>query len=79
MTRTNTPFAWRENLLEQQKCERPGLEGRKDYEILEEALKAYLGLATLEKIWSRSDLGEERGLELAHGELREARRDRAGN
>lgn len=52
---------------------------RKDYEVLEEALRAYLGVAVLERVWSRGDLSDEQALDVAYEELgamREARTDR---
>jgi hypothetical protein len=43
--------------------------GRKDYEIFEAALAAYLGLAAVEQPWSKSDLTGEAALDLAYREL----------
>lgn len=48
--------------------------GRKDYEILEEALRSYLGLDVIESVWARSDLAEEEALVLAYSELHASRR-----
>lgn len=48
--------------------------GRKDYEILEEALRSYLGLGTVESVWARSDLSEDEALSLAYKELHASRR-----
>ena len=50
---------------------------RKDYEVLEAALRQYLGVEVLESVWARSDLSEEEGLEIANGELDAMRRERA--
>ncbi len=50
--------------------------GKKEYEVVEEALRGYLGLETLEKIWSRGGLIEKEALELAYRELHAARRTR---
>ena len=47
--------------------------GRKDYEILEEALKSYLGSGVVESVWARSDLAEEDALSLAYDELHASR------
>lgn len=47
--------------------------GRKDYEILEEALKLYLGLEVIESVWARSDLSEDDALDLAYEELHASR------
>ena len=56
--------------------------GKKDYEVLEEALRRYLGLDVVEKIWSKSDLDEGEALTLAYRELHahreETRRARRG-
>jgi hypothetical protein len=43
--------------------------GKKDSEVFEEALRAYLGMATLEATWSRSDLTEDEALALAYREI----------
>lgn len=48
--------------------------GRKDYEVMEEALRGYLGLDVIENVWERSDLSEDEALKLAYGELHRARR-----
>lgn len=48
---------------------------RRDSEILEAALRNYLGLSALEEMRARSDLNEEQAMELAYAELRELRRD----
>ena len=47
--------------------------GRKDYEIFEEALRAYLGHEVLENIWRRSSLNEDEALKLAYEELHSSR------
>lgn len=49
---------------------------RKDYEILEEALRRYLGVAVLERVWGRVDLSDDEALEVARGELDAMRRER---
>jgi hypothetical protein len=45
--------------------------GRKDSEVVEEALRRYLAIGVLERIWSHSpsDLTDEDALELANAEL----------
>lgn len=50
---------------------------RKDYEVFEAALRQYLGVEVLEKVWARSDLTEEEGLQIATEELDAMRRERA--
>jgi predicted transcriptional regulator len=51
---------------------------RKDYEVLEAALRQYMGVEVLERVWSRSDLSDDEALEIAYRELHAARRGRAG-
>jgi hypothetical protein len=48
--------------------------GRREYQVLEEALRRYLGLEGLEAIWARSDLNEEEALALAYQEVHAARK-----
>lgn len=48
-------------------------EGRRDSEVVEDALRSYLGLETLERIWSRSELSEEAALSLAYEALEASR------
>ncbi len=61
--------------------------GRHDYEVLEDALRQYLGSPTAEstsrelrellaRVGQRSDLTDGQALELAYGELHAARRVR---
>jgi predicted transcriptional regulator len=52
---------------------------RKDYEILEAALRQYLGVDVLERVWARSDLTEEEALKVAYEELNAMRRERAAS
>ena len=47
--------------------------GRRDYQVLEEALRRYLGLEAIESIWARSDLSEDEALALAYQEVHAAR------
>lgn len=51
-------------------------EGKKDYEVFEEALRSYLGLGVVERAWERSPLDEQEALDLAYRELRASRRAR---
>jgi len=48
--------------------------GKKEYQVLEDALKQYLGLSVIETVWRRSTLREDQGLRLAYKELHAARR-----
>lgn len=47
--------------------------GRRDYQVLEEALRRYLGLESMETIWRRTDLSEDEALALAYQEVHAAR------
>jgi hypothetical protein len=46
--------------------------GKRDYQIVEDALRAYLGLELLERIGARSTITEEEALTLAYQELHQA-------
>ena len=48
-------------------------EGKRDYQVFEEALRVYLGLDVLERVWSRNDLEEDEALRLAYEGLDEVR------
>jgi metal-responsive CopG/Arc/MetJ family transcriptional regulator len=48
--------------------------GRKDSELIEEAVRNYLGLDILDEVWARSDLDEDSALKLAYEALDAARR-----
>lgn len=50
--------------------------GKRDSEVVEEALRSYLGLEVIDRIRSRSNLTEEEALELAYSELRAMRAER---
>ncbi len=50
---------------------------RKDYEVLEAALRQYLGVEVLERVWGGSDLTEKQGIKVAYAELDAMRRDRS--
>ena len=43
--------------------------GKRDYQIVEDALRAYLGLELLEHVGARSPITEEDALALAYREL----------
>jgi hypothetical protein len=47
--------------------------GKRDYQVVEEALRAYLGLELLEKVGTRSSLGETEALDMAYEELHQGR------
>jgi hypothetical protein len=50
--------------------------GKRDSDVVEEALREYLGLALLQRIWENADLSEDEALELAYDELHAMRADR---
>jgi len=49
-------------------------EGKKEYQIVEEALRKYLGLEVMEKVWARSKLKEAEAPTLAYREIHAARK-----
>lgn len=50
--------------------------GRRDSDVIEEALRRDLGFDVLERIWARNDLSEEEAMELANEALHETRKAR---
>lgn len=48
--------------------------GKKDSELIEEAVRSYLGLDVLDEVWTRSDLDEDSALKLAYEALDASRR-----
>ena len=48
--------------------------GKRDYQVVEEALRSYLGLEPLERVGARSNLKEEEALDLAYREIHRGRR-----
>jgi hypothetical protein len=50
--------------------------GRRDSDIVEDALREYLGLALIDRIRSRSNLTPEEAERLAYDEVHAARRER---
>lgn len=51
---------------------------RKDSEVFEAALREYLGVGVLERIWGRADLADDEAFDLAYRELGAMRRARRG-
>lgn len=72
MTRRKTTIYVDESLLRLTKIA-AARGGKREYQIVEEALRSYLGLAAVEKAWSRTDLAEEEALALAYEELHRTR------
>lgn len=50
--------------------------GKKDYEVVEEALRAYLGMEVLDRAWNAADMSEDEALRLA---VEEVHRFRSGS
>lgn len=50
--------------------------GQKDSELIEKAVRNYLGMDVLDEVWARSDLDEEAALQLARAAVDAARRSR---
>lgn len=50
---------------------------RRDSEIVEAALRAYLGFDVVERVWERSNLEEDAAMNLAVSELHAMRDERA--
>ena len=50
---------------------------RRDSDVVEDALRSYLGLDVVENVWARSDLGEDEAMGIAVQETRAVRTGRA--
>lgn len=48
---------------------------RRDSEIVEDALRTYLGFDVVEQVWARSDLAEDEAMKLAVTELHAMREE----
>jgi hypothetical protein len=51
--------------------------GRSDSDVVEEALRSYLGFDVLEQVWATNDLTEEEANRIANEAVHEVRRERA--
>jgi Arc/MetJ family transcription regulator len=49
---------------------------KRDSDVVEEALRAYLGINVVERVWVRSNLSEDEAMRLAVAETHAARRQR---
>jgi hypothetical protein len=49
---------------------------KRDSEVVEDALRAYLGFEVIERVWARSDLSEDEAMALAVAETHAARAER---
>jgi hypothetical protein len=68
MARAKTTVYIEEDLLREARVLAARL-GRRDYEVFEAALAAYLGMAAVQGPWSRSQLDGDEALRLAYEEL----------
>jgi hypothetical protein len=50
--------------------------GKRDSDVVEEALREYLGLAVIDEIQAKADLDEDEAMKLAYEELHAMRRER---
>jgi hypothetical protein len=57
---------------------RAARDDRRDSEIVEDALRSYLGFDVLESVWARSELTEDEGMELAVSEQHALRDEKRG-
>ena len=49
---------------------------KRDSEVVEEALRTYLGFDAVESVWARSELSEDEAMELAVGEVHAMRQEK---
>ena len=49
---------------------------KRDSEVVEAALRSYLGFDVVEQIWARSDLGEDEAMQVAVDETHAARAEK---
>jgi gamma-glutamyl:cysteine ligase YbdK (ATP-grasp superfamily) len=76
MAKTRTTLTVDEEVLRAVRIE-AARTGKRDSEVIEEALRRDLGLDELEKIWARvKPISEKEGLDLAYEELHEMRREK---
>lgn len=50
--------------------------GKRDSDVVEEALREYLGLTVIDEIRAKADLDEDEAMQLAYEELHAMRRER---
>ena len=75
MARTKTTIYLEPEVLRATRI-RAARTGQRDSQVVEDALRQFLGLSVVDEIRAEADLDEETALELAYGELRAARRKR---
>lgn len=76
MPKTRTTLTIDEDVLRAVKL-RAASSGRGDSEVIEEALRAQLGLAFLETMWAKASLGEDDAMGLAVEAQHKTRRRRS--
>ena len=64
MSKTRTTLTIDDEVLRAVKV-RAARTGRGDSEVIEEAVRAHLGLDLLDRLWERNDMGEQQAVELA--------------
>jgi hypothetical protein len=57
---------------------RAARDDRRDSEIVEEALRTYLGFDVVERVWARGDLDEDEAMQLAVSEIHAMRDEKRG-
>ena len=72
MAKTRTTLTIDEELLRAVKV-RAARTGRRESEVIEDAVRRDLGLDLLQRLWERSDLTEDEAMELALQAQKEAR------
>jgi hypothetical protein len=73
MSRSKTTMYLEPEVLRATKVE-AARSGRHEYEVVEAALRAYLGFDLAERTWAASGLSEEAALKLAYDEIHAARK-----
>ncbi|MDQ6728232.1 MAG: ribbon-helix-helix domain-containing protein [Actinomycetota bacterium] len=64
MSKTRTTLTIDEEVLRSVKV-RAARTGRGDSEVIEDAVRAHLGLDLLDRLWARNDMGEAQAVDLA--------------
>jgi hypothetical protein len=75
MARTKTTIYLEPEVLRATRI-RAARTGQRDSQVVEDALRQFLGLSVVEEIRGQADLEEETALKLAYDELHAARRER---
>ena len=75
MARKKTTVYVEEELLRAAKVS-AARQGKRDYEVFEEALRAYLGFDLLERIWAKATMDPDEAMEVAVEEIHAMRREK---